>query len=170
MVANCEFLESSGPLAIAHRGGAAEAEENTLGAFLHAAELGYAYQETDVCFFGDDIGLRVHHGNLRQWRNRAIDPGVTEDARNLLKLDDLLDTLPDARFFIDPKHGPAVKPLAEVIARTNTVGRVCIGAFSDERTRTAAHLIQQETGSRVSTAALTPRSIGRVLWSRYASA
>jgi len=32
-VANCEFLESSGPLAIAHRGGAAEAEENTLVPF-----------------------------------------------------------------------------------------------------------------------------------------
>jgi len=59
---------------------------------LHAAELGYAYQETDVCFFGDDIGLR--------FTMAIYDSGETEpligrygNARNLLKLDDLLDTL-----------------------------------------------------------------------------
>ena len=48
-------------------------------------------------------------------------------------LEDLLTAWPDVRINIDPKHDAAVEPLVDLIERTGTVDRVCIGAFSDRR-------------------------------------
>ncbi|MGZ4516940.1 MAG: glycerophosphodiester phosphodiesterase, partial [Mycobacteriaceae bacterium] len=42
------YGEGSGPLAIAHRGGAAHAQENSLAAFGLSSALGLRYLETDV--------------------------------------------------------------------------------------------------------------------------
>lgn len=45
---NMIYGEGSGPLAIAHRGGGALAQENSLAAFGQASALGLRYLETDV--------------------------------------------------------------------------------------------------------------------------
>lgn len=137
------FLDWPGPLAFAHRGGASEAPENTMPAFEHAVGLGYRYLETDVHLTSDGVLLAFHDDRLDRvtdgWGKVSDQPWsqireVRVDGREPIPLlEDLLDTFPEARVNIDPKHDAAVEPLAEVIRRTGAVDRVCIGAFSDRR-------------------------------------
>ena len=53
------------------------------------------------------------------------------------RFEELLDTWPEARINIDPKHDAAVDPLLRLIARRGAVDRVCIGSFSARRVRAA---------------------------------
>src|SRR5664279_6387770 len=58
------FLGQSGPIAIAHRGGAGEAPENTLEAFEIAITLGYTYIETDAHLTRDGVLVAFHDERL----------------------------------------------------------------------------------------------------------
>jgi glycerophosphoryl diester phosphodiesterase len=49
------------------------------------------------------------------------------------RLEDLLGAWPDARFNIDVKDEPAVRPLAGVLGRAGAWDRVCITSFSAHR-------------------------------------
>jgi len=53
------------------------------------------------------------------------------------RFEDLLETWPEARINIDPKHDAAVDPLLRLIARRGAVDRVCIGSFAARRVRAA---------------------------------
>ena len=48
-------------------------------------------------------------------------------------LEDLLTTWPEVRVNIDPKHDAVVEPLIDLVRRTGTTDRICIGAFADRR-------------------------------------
>ena len=72
------FLEHPGPLAFAHRGGAAEAPENSWAAFEHAVSLGYRYIETDVRTTADGVALTIHDPTLDRV---AQQPGVLRKMR-----------------------------------------------------------------------------------------
>lgn len=145
------FLDHPRPLAIAHRGGALEAEENTLPAFDRAVALGYSHVELDVHATADGVAV-IHHdptpermtGEPRRledltWSqvSRLRTPGGAAIAR----LDDLLARHPGLRVAIEAKARSAVAPLAEAVRRTGALHRVCVGAFDPACTREARRLL-----------------------------
>ena len=58
------FLAGATPVAIAHRGGAEEAPENTLEAFGAAVALGFRYLETDAHVSRDGVVVAFHDPRL----------------------------------------------------------------------------------------------------------
>ncbi len=145
------FLDVDGPIALAHRGGAGSYPENTLRAFCHAVSLGFTHIETDVhatadgvaVAFHDDALERVTNGRgavgelswqqIRQYKVNGTDP--------IVRLDELLEALPDTRINLDPKSDAAVEPLVDTVRRLDAVERVCVCSFSDQRTRRVKALL-----------------------------
>ena len=137
------FLDTAGPVAIAHRGGASDWPENSLAAFQHAVSLGYRYLETDVHVTADGVLVAFHDSEL----DRVTDgSGRIEELRwdevaqvqlgadqRIITFDELMSALPQARVNIDPKSDAAVEPLAAALERHDALDRVCVGSFSDAR-------------------------------------
>src|SRR5262245_32972812 len=59
-VGRTDGLESHKPLVIAHRGGALESTENTIGAFQRAVKIGAAGIETDIRLTRDGVVVVYH--------------------------------------------------------------------------------------------------------------
>jgi glycerophosphoryl diester phosphodiesterase len=154
------FLNQSGPIAFAHRGGAGEAPENTLAAFEIAVTLGYRYLETDAHVTRDGVLVAFHDDRLDRVTDRtgaiaelgiveveAADAGYSfsPDGGNSFpfrgrdirvpRLAEILVRWPDVRINIDPKSDPCVGPLVALLDRLGSWKRVCIGSFSDRRLR-----------------------------------
>ena len=162
------YLDVDGPIAFAHRGGAEEFPENTLRAFRHAVDLGYTHVETDVHATADGVAVAFHDDSLDRvtdgrgavgdldWRRvrRALVAGTDP----VLRLDELLEELPDTRINIDPKSDAAVGPLVEALRRSGAVERVCVCSFSDRRTAR----VRDRIGDSLCVGA-GPRGIARLL-------
>ena len=139
------FLDSSGPIAFAHQGGANEFPENTMKAFQGAVALGYRSIETDLQVTSDGVLLNFHDDML----DRATDHSgtisrlpwsVVQHARvagtePIPKFEDVLDAFPETRFNIEPKTDEAVEPLISLVQQKGVLDRVCIGSFSDSRVK-----------------------------------
>ena len=144
-MASCPFLESAGPLAFAHRGGAAEAPENSWAAFEHAAALGFRYMETDVRASADGVAVAFHDATVGRVTNgrglvRAMDwhrlSALTlEDGSHIPRLDELLASHPGLRWNLDVKERSAVGPVARALDKTASGGRALIAASSERRSR-----------------------------------
>jgi len=138
-----DFLDLPRPLAFAHRGGAAHYPENSWRAFEHAVGLGYSYLETDAHATEDGVLVAFHDRTLDRVTDRAgricdLPYSVVRAARiggtdPIPLLEDLLGAWPGARFNIDVKDEPAVRPLAGVLRRTAAWDRVCVTSFSARR-------------------------------------
>lgn len=152
------FLEHTGPLAFAHRGGSLEAPENTWTSFTRAHDLGYRYMETDVHATSDGVVVVIHDPSLdrtsdrsglirqMQWKDLA---GVRLSGDEPVpRLDEVLAAWPEVRWNIDPKHDSVVQPLIDTLTRAGAVDRVCVTAFSDIRLAR----IRRALGSRLCTA------------------
>ncbi|MCE9523926.1 MAG: glycerophosphodiester phosphodiesterase [Alphaproteobacteria bacterium] len=137
------FLDHSGLLAFAHRGGAHEAPENTMRAFDYAVGLGYRYLETDAYATRDGVLISFHDDRLdrvtdAQGKIEELTWAQLETARiggkePIPRLEELLTRWADVRINIDPKHDAAVAPLIALIKRLGIEDRVCIGSFSGKR-------------------------------------
>lgn len=142
--AHYPFLDSPPPLAFAHRGGACEADENTLPAFAHAVGLGYRYVETDVQASRDGVVVIFHDdtlwrltgapGRVRDYDWAELSRLTTRSGEPLPRLDQVFATWPELRLNIEPKSDHAVEPLAETIRRCEALDRVCVGSFEVRRT------------------------------------
>lgn len=136
-------------VAMAHRGGAlhpgVEGLENTLVAFQSAVDQGYRYLETDVHATRDGVLLAFHDEHLdrvtdavgRIWDlvHEEVAPARVGGREPIPLLVDLLDAFPDVRFNIDLKSPGAVEPLAELVDRTGSHDRVCVGSFTERSLR-----------------------------------
>lgn len=138
------FLNHPRPIAFAHRGGALEAEENTMAGFERAVALGYTHIETDVQATRDGVAVIFHDDTL----DRMVGEGVRVDALDwadlarlrtkgghpIARVDEVLEALPDTFLNLEPKSAGAVAPLAEAIARADALDRVCVGSFEPAHT------------------------------------
>ena len=139
------FLDAPGPLAFAHRGGAAHAPENSWRAFEHAVGLGYRYLETDLQATADGVLVAFHDrtltrvcgqdGRVRRLSYAELSAARIDGTEPIPVLEDLLTAWPDIRFNLDVKDVPAIAPLPEVLRRTNAWDRVCLVSFSASRLR-----------------------------------
>lgn len=134
-------------IAVAHRGGAGLAPENTLAAFEMSHALGLRLLETDVQVTKDGVALAFHDATLA--RTAGVDARVRDltweelravrvGGEPILRLDTLLDAFPDASFLIDLKTVRAAAPLVDAVRRTRSAERVCVADGRDTWLRDVA--------------------------------
>jgi glycerophosphoryl diester phosphodiesterase len=146
-----EIDVTSNKLVFAHRGASKENPENTLPAFMRAAELGVDYIETDIRFTKDERFVLIHDnlinritngsGNVADYSMDELkvfdagyffsnDSGKTYPFRGkgikLLSLDELFEAFPNKKFDIDikDKNPNQIKHLVEIIDKYNAHDRV----------------------------------------------
>jgi glycerophosphoryl diester phosphodiesterase len=144
------YLDHPGPIAFAHRGGAADGLENTALQFRRAVELGYQYIETDVHTTRDGKLVAFHDSTLDRVTDGAgrIADLPWADVRHarvagkepVPLFEELLEEFPQVRWNVDVKAEPALHPFLELIERTNTWDRICVGSFSEARVVRAQRL------------------------------
>ncbi|MFF7936217.1 glycerophosphoryl diester phosphodiesterase [Streptomyces sp. SAI-126] len=144
------YLDHPGPIPFAHRGGAADGLENTALQFRRAIEAGYRYLETDVHATADGKLVAFHDDTLDR---------VTDGAGRIAELpwarvrharvagkepvplfEELLEAFPEARWNVDVKAEPALQPLLDLVERTGSWDRICVGSFSEARVMRAQRL------------------------------
>ncbi len=161
------YLDAPAPLAFAHRGGAADGDENTTAAFARAIDLGYRYVETDVHATADGVAVIFHDATLRRVtgeRGRIADLRWADlasvrvgGAAVVPRLDEVLDAWPQVRFNVDVKADGAVDPTVAGVTRAGATDRVLLASFSDARLARLRAL----TGGRVATG-LGMRGVARL--------
>lgn len=160
-----QYRDQSGPLAVAHRGGAGLAPENTIEAFGLSTALGVGCLETDVRLTADGVLVAFHDETLDRvtdlrGRVRDVPWSVLSRAEVLgrgrvLRLDDLLGQLPDAMVTVDLKQAAAVGPFVEALRRTGSAGRVCVAGGWDGWLRGARERAGPDLASALGWAALS---------------
>lgn len=135
------YGEGCGPLAIAHRGGAALAQENSLAAFGLASGLGLRYLETDVRVTSDGHLVCFHDETLERVTT-ATGPVRSKSLQELRALringiepistfDDALEAFPDQCFTVDSKDLAGLGPLVKSLRRRGVAERVCVAGAWD---------------------------------------
>ena len=114
------FLDWPGPVAFAHRGGAAEAPENTLPAFKGAVDLGFRFLETDARVTADGVVVAFHDDDLSRTCNRPgfihelpwseVATARVDGREPIPRLTDVLDAFPEVRINVDCKSDDVVRP------------------------------------------------------------
>jgi glycerophosphoryl diester phosphodiesterase len=144
------YLDHPGPIAFAHRGGDADGLENTALQFRRAVETGYRYLETDVHATSDGKLVAFHDSTLDRltdgagriadlpWKDVVHARVAGQEPVPLFE--DLLEEFPEVRWNVDMKAEPALHPLLDLIERTNTWDRICVGSFSEARVVRAQRL------------------------------
>ncbi|MEU8892820.1 glycerophosphodiester phosphodiesterase family protein [Streptomyces sp. NPDC048442] len=168
------YLNHPGPvLPFAHRGGAADGLENTAAAFRRAAKEGYRYFETDVHATADGTLVAFHdptldrvtdaRGRIAELPWSRVREARVAGTEPLPLFEELLEEFPDARWNVDVKAEAALLPLVDLVRRTNSWDRICVGSFSEGRVARAQRL----AGPRLATSygvggvlALRLRSLG----------
>jgi glycerophosphoryl diester phosphodiesterase len=137
------FLHGAHPLALAHRGGAAESAENSPLAFQHAVDLGYRWIETDVRATIDGHAVVFHDATMDRTTDAAgalsalplaeVRSARLTDGQAPITLAEALDRWPEVRFNVDVKSDDTVAPFLRAVSDADAWDRVCAAAFSTAR-------------------------------------
>jgi glycerophosphoryl diester phosphodiesterase len=148
------YRDRPGPLAIAHRGGAGLAAENTLAAFRRSYDLGVRYLETDVRLTSDGQLVAFHDayvnrvttgtGRTRGHTLAALTSMSVLNGDPVLPLESLLTAFPDACLTLDIKHPAVVAPLARLLTTSGAAPRVCVAAARGSWLRATSALVGPE--------------------------
>jgi glycerophosphoryl diester phosphodiesterase len=168
------YLDGAFPRAYAHRGWHVDelaGLENTMAAFRRAVKEGFGYLELDVHATADgevvvhhDLTLdrttdgaglisRLSAAQVAAVRVLGRAPGAAEP---IPLLADVLAELPDTRLTIEVKSAAVVAPLLELIGRTDSWHRVCVGSY-DQRWLSRARAIG---GARLCTSMAVRDALG----------
>jgi glycerophosphoryl diester phosphodiesterase len=158
--------------AYAHRGGSHEAPENSMSAFTRAASLGYIHMETDVRPTRDGVAVLHHDARLdrttdghgpvsdRTWRD--LRAHRLADGSAPLRLEELLEALPDVHVTIDAKESGSVVPLVDAVRRCAALDRVCLASFSARRLARARQLLPEAESAAHPWEVLSVRALPRL--------
>jgi glycerophosphoryl diester phosphodiesterase len=137
------YLDHPGPIAFAHRGGAADGLENTALQFRRAVAAGYRYIETDVHTTADGKLVAFHDSTLDRVTDGAgrIADLPWKDVSNarvagkepVPLFEELLEAFPEVRWNVDLKAEASLHPFLDLIERTRAWDRICVGSFSEAR-------------------------------------
>ncbi len=158
------FLADVHPLAIAHRGGAGEATENSPATFQRVVELGLRWIETDVRATIDGRAVVVHDATLDRTTDASgelsslpwahVRNTRLADGEHPIALVDALRRWPGVRFNVDVKSDDTVRPFLAAVSEADAWDRVCAAAFSTSRLHRLRHL----AGPRLATS-MGPREV-----------
>lgn len=135
----------TGPVVIAHRGGAGEAPENTIEAFERAIRLGYPGVECDVRISKDGVPIVVHDRVVRPAPNRPFRPirdALASELESLPTLEAFL-SLPwgGMTLMVEVKPTDRDRELGALVARALVAhgleSQALIASFSEEVLRAA---------------------------------
>lgn len=171
------YGDQPGPLAIAHRGGAELAPENTLAAFRRSLDLGLRYLETDVRITSDGELMCFHDERLercttgsgtilersRRELERVLVTGPDGQLDPIPSLEDALTAFPTARFTVDLKDRAAIAPMARLLQRPDFARRVCVAGAPDgwlELLRSQAPQVRTALGWRSLTTLISASRTG----------
>mgnify|MGYP000011425853 FL=1 len=167
------YLETTKPIAFAHRGGTSAAPENSMRAFQHAVDLGYRHLETDVHATSDGHVVAFHDNDLQRTCGSSLKiADATIDELSTARIDgtdpipmliEILDAWPEVNLNIDCKSDAVVAPLIQQLRTSKCLDRVCIGSFSDQRLAR----IREEFGSSVCTS-MGPREVAALVLGTHA--
>jgi glycerophosphoryl diester phosphodiesterase len=140
-------------------------------AFEYAVGLGYRYVETDVQVTADGVLVAFHDNDLTRTCGRRgkisdmpwsdVQTALVDGVAPIPLLEDLLGTWPELRVNIDCKSDAAAPALVAALRRTQSIDRVCVGAFSDRRIRGLRSVLGSSLCSAIGPAGVAALRFGR---------
>jgi glycerophosphoryl diester phosphodiesterase len=163
------YFDGPYPRAYAHRGwhiDDLDGCENTLAAFRRAVAEGFDYLEMDAHASADGVAV-VHHDPMLDRTTDGSGPISALPAAALAEvrvrgreplplLEQVLMELPDTRITVELKSGAVVKPVLDVLERTGSWHRVCLGSYHDRWLRRA----REAAGTRLCTSMAQAAAFG----------
>jgi glycerophosphoryl diester phosphodiesterase len=120
------------PITFAHRGGRADAPENTLVAFARALEQGARGLESDARLSGDGEAVLIHGPHLRQGLRRLVVASTPADRlaeAGIPRLSDLYATLGgDFELSLDLKDPRVAEAILGVARQAEALGRLWLSS------------------------------------------
>lgn len=133
------------PIGLAHRGGAAEAPENSLAAIEHTIAVGFDHLETDVHLTSDGVVVLMHDpevdrttngaGRVQDYTWKELQQLRDASGRPPVRLREVLADFPELRLNIDLKEDRVVGPTLRDIVDARAQSRVCLASFEETRLR-----------------------------------